>query len=136
MPGLSFKNFDPIFFIRGNSQVNLFIKSSRSQDGRVKQIRSIGSSYDKNLVGRGDIHLHEELGYDTIHHSMRISTISSFGDESIKFIHKYYARFTGDGSFKNLSHIFLTLAHVHVQQLRALHTYETHFALFCDAFAQ
>ena len=30
MPGLSFKNFDPIFFIGGNSQINLFIKSSRS----------------------------------------------------------------------------------------------------------
>ena len=70
MPGLSFKNFDPIFFVCGNSQIYLLVKSSGSQDGRIKQIRSIGGSDDKNLVGRGDIHLHEELGYNAIHNSM------------------------------------------------------------------
>ena len=114
----------------------MFIESSRSENRRIQKIWSISCSNNKNLIWGSYVHLHEQLSNNSIHNSMRISTISSFRNQSIKLVHENYARFTSNCSLKHLSHIFLTLTNIHVQKLWSFDTYETHFALFSDTFSK
>ena len=93
----------------------MFVESAWTKDGGIEEVWSVCCSDNEDLVGGGYVHLHEQFCYYSIHDGVGVSTVASFGDECIEFIHEDDAGFGGDSSLEDLSNIFLTLSYVHVE---------------------
>ncbi len=137
LSGLSLDNIDSFLGSLSNAKIDHFIKSTSSQKSAVQQIWAVSGSNNKHASFLPQsIDFSQQLGHYAVHDLAWIGPLASRRCQRVQFIEEYYAWKVFPGPFKHLSHIFLRLPHIHIQQFGPFHWYKVHLALCSYRFRQ
>lgn len=107
-------------------KLNLTIQSSRTQERRVEDVRSIGSGNDlDHIIGSKSIQLTQQLKHGTLHLSVtRLIPPESLRTNGIQLVNEYDGSAVGTigyfllGEFKRVTDEFGTVTDEHLHELR------------------